>query len=481
MKNFIHQRLPMAFSLLILFACAVAACSVMPDKSQKRNLYDYYKNQDTKPEGKVGLFITGLIMPERLDDDPDFFYQASKKVKNILPAEVYKNISKDTGVVLLDTQRFHEAEEFVPTELVDHLGNKVDIDGVPYIDKYRAGKAPWVKSKNETDYGYFLLSERKGGWPDRVQKSTNHARLWYYGHGLIQEGLPHQRGVTNVVNGGLEKIRAKYGDVPYKFNNAESPEIMKKDMFDLLDSGVETVVLVSTQVIFSNFEAFESSFVHAFDYVEQWQQANERDIKIIIAPPIGHQPGMRVAYLEMLDDRLVTLASSDKIKVLLTSHGMNWKANPNEPYLLEEPKYTTPLKKEMQALLDERGFKNTDIFLAQDKNADDSVDPDQEYLSTNEGYMQGIEEGYDFVITLPITFYAENSDTLFGHAVGNFNGLPTYDLYERIDYPDWDQPLVRKFKAGSTTIIYNGLPVGKYAKYIEDSYFTSVDSVLSQM
>ena len=481
------DKLGVATITLLLFGalstmpgCNYTNHSVMP-RHTDRDLYTYYKTQDTRPDGKVGLFITGLIMPETLEQDPDFFYQASKKLNNIVPPFVYKKMLQATGIVLLDPARYHEANEFVPTSLEDVNGSAIDIDGVPYIDKYRAGLMQWVDGKKDTGYGYFLLTERKGDWPDLVQKSTNHARLWYYGDGLLQEGLPHEKGVSDAVMGGVNRILKKHGAIPYKFNNAESPEIKKADMFDLLDSGVDTVVLVSTQVIFSNFEAFKSSFVHAFDYIEQWRADNgNKPVKVIIAPPIGHQPGMRKAYTEMVNDRLAQLPSQATVKLLLTSHGMDWKANPDEPYLQEESKYTTPLRADLEALARRYNFKRVDIEQAQDVYAGDDVDPDQQYLSTNEGYWQAIREGYDYVVSVPITFYAENSDTLFGHAVENYRGFPGYDLYQRIDYPDWNVPFTRSFTVNNTTIIYNGVPVGPYAIHIADAYYTSMDAILSQ-
>ena len=91
-----------------------------------------------------------------------------------------------------------------------------------------------------------------------------------------------------------------------------------------------------------------------------------------------------------------------------------------------------------------------------------------------------IRDGYDFVVQQPMEFYTENTDTMFSHAHHNFHEFEGYDVYETIDYSDWDQPYVRFLDVHGTTMIYNGVMIGKYRHYVADSLAMSIDSILSK-
>ena len=47
-----------------------------------------------------------------------------------IPWPISELVQIDQGLVLLDRDRFYEFEEFTPTDLVDHTGSSVDVDGV---------------------------------------------------------------------------------------------------------------------------------------------------------------------------------------------------------------------------------------------------------------------------------------------------------------------------------------------------------------
>ena len=107
----------------------------------KPDYYDYYKIQDCVPKGKIGIFVTGLIMPEKMDYP--FFYNITQKIFNAIIPWPFRLFSKlDKGVALLDSIKYHEHHEFTPTRLVDPYGNDRDIDGEPFIEKYKKGEAP---------------------------------------------------------------------------------------------------------------------------------------------------------------------------------------------------------------------------------------------------------------------------------------------------------------------------------------------------
>jgi hypothetical protein len=77
-----------------------------------------------------------------------------------------------------------------------------------------------------------------------------------------------------------------------------------------------------------------------------------------------------------------------------------------------------------------------------------------------------------------IEFFAENTDTLFSHAMFNFEGFPGFDRYQRTDYPDWTVPYTREFVVEGTRVIYNGVPVGRYNAPIVEAHFQAMDSIL---
>ena len=101
-------------------------------------------------------------------------------------------------------------------------------------------------------------------------------------------------------------------------------------------------------------------------------------------------------------------------------------------------------------------------------------------LSANEAYWKAIDDGYDYVVNLPIEFYAENTDSMLTFPMEQYENFDQYNIYEPISYPDWSVPYTRKMVQGKTEVIYNGVPVGKYRRYVIEAYYQSLKSVLSQ-
>jgi hypothetical protein len=182
----------------------------------------------------------------------------------------------------------------------------------------------------------------------------------------------------------------------------------------------------------------------------------------------------------MLKDRLDTLPKGSSVTIAVTVHGMPWDHFSWEAWLELAPQYRDKLVEDVKVLLSSYAFGKTNIVVCQDEFADPVWDPKEKYLSTNRAYLQAIKEGYDYVIGLPIEFFAENSDTLFHHALKNYHGFEGYDVYEQIDYPDWSIPYTREFQQGKTRVVYNGVPVGKYQKHVIEAFYQSLDSVLSK-
>ena len=446
----------------------------------KPDYYEYYKKQDRIPSGKVGVFITGLIMPETLDNT--FFYNITKKIFNVIIPWPFRLFAQaDKGIALLDPIRHHEDREFEPTRLEDPHGNDRDIDGEPYIEKYRKGQVSWVPPSKQIylDHGYFLYPGRKGGMPSLSGKTINRARLWYYGS-IKQGKLPHNKEVLKVIRSAMAKLGENNGDIAWEVSNCLFYHEMKTKLHKLLDAGCETIVLSSPMIIYSHFEEFNSSFYHCFEYIHEWEKSHPgKKVKVIIAPPLGHFQPMRQAFLAMLEERLDTLPGDSAVAVAITVHGMPWDYFPWEAWLELAPPYRDKLCDDVKQLISRYSFKRTKVTVCQDEFANPIWDPKEKYLSTNRVFKDAVKDGYDYVITLPIEYFAENSDTLHQHAQEIYEDFDAFNVYDEIDYPDWDSPYVREIRAGKTTLIYNGLPVGRHQHHVMEALYQSLDSILS--
>jgi hypothetical protein len=470
--------------LCVIIAAFVSFKIVAKKKNEqpKPDYYEVYKAQDTVPEGKVGVFVTGLIMPETMD--ASFFYNITIKIFNAIVPWPFRLFSKiDKGVALLDPVKYHEHHEFVPTRLVDPEGKDCDHDGEPYIEKYKRGEVVWQPPSKRIylDHGYFLYKSRKGGMPSLSAKTINKARIWYYKEGIKQQRLPHWEGTFAVINGAFEKLKAQYPAIEYRAESSLFYYRMKHKLFELLDAGCETIVLAAPMPIYSHFEEFNSSFRHCMEYIHEWQNAHPgKKVKVIMSPPMGHFQPMRQAFIEMLTDRLDSIPKGSKVAVAVTVHGMPWDHFAWEAWLELAPQYRDKMIEDVRELLKLYAFGKTDVVLCQDEFADPIWDPKEKYLSTNKAYLNAIKEGYDYVIGLPLEFFSENSDTLFHHALKNYHGFSDYDVYAQIDYPDWSVPYTREFVQGKTRVVYNGVPVGKYQKYVIEAFYQSIASVLAK-
>lgn len=444
--------------------------------------FEYYKNQNTVPEGKLGVFVTGLIMPET--SDPVFFYNIQQKIaKNIIPWPFRIFAGMDKGIALFDPDRYIEFTEFTPKHLVNAEGSDRDIEGEPYIEKYRRGEVVWQPPAKmlHKDTGYFVYTKRKGGMPSLAGKMIGKARLWYYDRGIVQKKIPHWKGTFDIINKAMAGIEKSYPGVMWRAECGMYYYEMKQKLYEMLDAGCTTIVLAAPMAVYSHFEEFDSGFRHCSEYIEEWEKSHPgKKIKIIMAPPMGKFKPLRDAYLAMLEDRLVTLPKSASVAVAVTVHGLPWDQRSWEAWIKLAPAYREPLLREINELLGTYGFSKTTVMSCQDEFADPVRDPKDKYLSTNEAYWKAIKEGYDCVIGLPIEFFAENTDTLYYHAIKNYDGFDGYNVYEPVDYPDWSVPYTREFKQGKTRIIYNGVPVGKYQHFVVDALYAAVDSVLKQ-
>ncbi len=444
--------------------------------------YDYYMTQDKKPVGKTGVFATALIMTE--NHSHAMFHNIVYKIFNkVVPWPFRKFAFIDKGIALYDPGRVLDAEEFEPGKLVDMYGNERDVDGFPYIEKYRQGLVQWEPPSKRIwlDNGYFIYRGRKQGSPTLCGKLAGKSRLFYYDAGIKQKKIPHWKGTFDFIDAAFDKLKSAYPDVEFRAETSLHHYECRQKLHELLDAGCETIVLSAPMGIYSHFEEFNGSFRHAFEDIHEWEEKHPgRKMKVIIAPQMGDFQPLRQAFLDMLKDRLDMLPEKASVKVCVTVHGMPWDYFDWEAWLKLAPPYRDTLADECKELVKGYDFSKTEVVVSQDEFSNPIWDPEKKYLSTNRAYLEGVQEGYDYVIGLPIEFFAENTDTLMHHAQENYEHFDNYDVYEPIDYPDWSVPYSREMKQGNTTVIYNGVPVGKYQPHVSEALYQSIDSILAQ-
>ena len=443
--------------------------------------YDVYTKQDTVPEGKVAVFLVGLSMSE--DYEPFWWNNIFEHVRRVVipwPGRFF--VGLDMGVALLDPERFWEYEDFTPTDLVDPYGSCYDIDGIPYIEKYRRGELEWQPPSGRLylDNGYFLYKGRKGGVPSVAGKKMASSNLWYYGKGFKDKKVPHRYQMEKVIDLAFENLTKKYGNFPFYYADSMNPWEIHQELYELLDGGADTIVLASPMTIASHYEEFEGGWLESFEVIHRWEKerGKGKKIKIIMAPPMGHFPPLRQGFVYLLKDRLDTLPPKASVKIAISVHGMPWDHVPHEAWLKFAPGYLDPLQEDIRTLISTYDFSRTELVVSNDHFADPVWDPEEKYLSTNRAYLEGKHDGFDYVVQQPMEFYTENTDTMFSHAQHNYHHFPGYSRYETIDYPDWDVPYTREFDLDGTRTIYNGVMVGKYRHYVADALTQSIDSIL---
>ena len=481
MKRLFKTVLVVFLSVVVVSVASFFYMNRTPPQLKEPNYFNYYKNQDLVVEGKVGIFISHLIMPE--DMAAVDFHNLAMKTKQYIPWPPKLLFDKDDGVVLMDEDRFYEFEEFVPTKLIDADGKDKDIDGTPYIVKYHEGLIEWVPPRRSLHLspGNFLMKARKMGMPTVSSKLINKANLYYYsGKGIVNGKIPHAAGNYEIASRAMAQIQKKYGPIPWRWITAEDFGAARTQMRSLLDEGVDTVILAPPRPTYSHHEEFNGSFKHAFEYIHEWEEEHHKEIKVILLPQLSEFPIIRQAYLQMLSDRLDTLPTAGSVKIVVSIHGMAWDLVPHEAWLELSPTYVEPMLEDIKAMMSGYDFSRVEVVKSQDHFADPYYNPDGKYLSTNTAFLDGIRDGFDHVVNLPIEFFVENTDTMFSHAIFNFEGFEDFDRYETINYTDWSIPYTREFFIDGTQVIYNGLPVGKYNKPIIEAFYQAMDSVLQQ-
>lgn len=476
------QKVLLAVVVVLGGLIALVIYKNQPPQLAQTDYYEYYINQDTQPVGRIGIFASHLVMPEGYREE-DFLTLARKSLQYI-PWPVRDLVQVDRGLVLLDKHKFYEFEEFTPTVLVDHNGSEADIDGVPYIDKYHAGEIEWMEpGPRHLSHGAFLYPGRKIGEMPVALKLAVKAKNYYYapGVGFSDGRVPHEAGNRHIVFSAMEKLEKKYGDIPWKWVTADNPTMARAALFELLDEGIDTLILAAPRPVYSHHEEFNGSIKHAMHYVHEWQESNgHKPIKMIISPELSHFDVMFETHPPIIRDNLKDIPKGSSVKLVLSVHGMPWDRVPHEGWIKLSPRYVDRAMEEGRKVMAEHGFSRVEVVQSQDHFADPHNDPDNNYLSTNDAFWDGIRDGFDYVVNVPLEFFAENTDTMFYHDMANFEFFDNYDVYDTVEYTDWSKPYRKKVVQDGTTVIYGGLAAGHFSAPIIEAFFQALDSIVSR-
>jgi len=475
-------KLVAGLGVLLVGLASYAYVQNRPPQLVGPDYFSYYQNQDMTPVGRIGIFATHLVMPEDYREE-DFVALAGKSYQYI-PWPIRELVQVDRGLVLLDRERFYEFEEFEPTDLVDHTGSSVDADGVPYIEKYQAGEVEWMEpGSSHLSHGAFLYTGRNVGHSAVEQKLAVKARNYYYapGKGFHDGRVPHEAGNRYIVFNAMKKLENRYGQFPWRWVTADNPTMQREALFDLLDEGIDTLVLAAPRPIYSHHEEFNGAFKHAVHYLHEWQALNGgKEIKVIFSPQLSGFDVMYETHAEILRDNLKAIPEGVSLKLVLSVHGMPWDNVPHEAWLKLAPEYVEGSLAKAREVMADYGYERLEIVQSQDHFADPHNDPNDNYLSTNEAFWQAINEDYDYVLNIPLEFFAENTDTMFYHDMANYEFFDDYDVYETVEYSDWSVPWRKQLQQDGTVVIYGGVAAEQFSGPIIDAFVQALDVIVSQ-
>ncbi|HZU87133.1 MAG TPA: hypothetical protein VFF78_06595 [Anaerolineaceae bacterium] len=427
----------------------------------------YFKNQDLKPQGKVGVLFGEMGMPEGYEFE--FYKRYIHHVFHYtLPPFLRGIVLADHGIGLIDPDNPLAREPFQPKQLVDAHGSFTNKAGKPYVECAFTWQPPRIK-RNPWDHGMFLYKEEgKGGAPDICQKTGAKVSGWYFGRLIPEKKVAWKAQIQKVYEEARLKLQRLYPGIETRLAYYVFEESMRENVEELLKAGCQTILYQClSNPTYSDFEEYQTTLGLLYQIVAG-------RAKIICANQLGNQPAFRQGYIHMLRDQLAQIPAQASVFVILSKHGHPFKKETQDQ---SAQFYRQPLEAEMRAVLQERGGRWA-LTWGDDEYADEYWDPKRRKLETYAAYRRAIDEKYDFAIELPTEFPAENTDLMIFHAMKKFNAFTDYDRNAPVPYPDWEKPLVRTHHEGVTTGIYAGCPVGPYRKYVVQATVDSVVGIL---
>lgn len=425
-----------------------------------------FKNQDKRLQGKTGIIIGEMGMPEEYD--PSFYNCLMEHVFRFsMPGLLANIILQDKGIALIDPENPLAREQFKPRQLIDPNGSFTNKAGV----EYARCPVTWKPAnlKNPWDHGYFLYTgDGPNGVPDICDKVSAKVIGWYYGKMLPEKRIAWRSQMRKIYTDAVEKLTEKYPEVAFCQSYYMDHNHLRSQVERLLEGGCQTILYQeSSSPVLSDFENYSSVFPWLHELV------GER-ARLIFGDQIGNKQGCRQAYLQLLQDQLEHIPAEKSILVILSLHGHPFK---KETMDARARLFQQPLEEGVRQLLAGRAAK-WDIVWSADEFADDFWDKNHKKLETYAAYRKAIEEGWDYALELPTDFVAENTDTMIFHAMKKYHAFSSFNRYDPVPYPDWEVPLVRRFTEGNTTGIYCGTPVGPYRRHIVQAVVDSISEIL---
>jgi len=430
----------------------------------------FFRGQDRRPQGKPGIILSDLGMPEVYK--PDFYINFMDHVfLYSLPVFLQPYVLADRGIALIDPLNPLAREPFVPLHLIDMYGSFNNREGRPYVECEVKWRPPGMK-KNPSDHGYFLYAgDGKGGAPDVCQKTGAKVAGWYYGRLLPEKKVAWECQCKSIYKETVAALKQEFPQAEFCHAQYVYERSLSEAVEYLLAKGCKTIIYQCfCNPVYSDFEDYSYALPRVCSLV------NKR-AKIICADQLGNQPAMREAYVQIIRDQLSQVPIHARVLLILSKHGHPFKKETQDKRGSE---YRVPLETEMRNLMG-KWSGPWELVWSDDEYADEYWDPGNTKLSTYTAYRKAINEGFDYALEAPTEFIAENTDLMFLHAMKKFKAFSSYDPDEPVPYPDWEKPLVRSFREGKTTGIYAGCPVGKYRKYVVESAVTSIRDILNNV
>lgn len=467
----------------LAFSAVVGAGLWFANRGPDWNGQDLIAAGDARVEGKAGVLVVALVQPGRFDQR---FYSnfVDKIFTQAIPWPINVLAGADTGIVLLDPDRPFQQNRFAPIRLADIWGREKDVDGIPWVEKFRRGQLRWEKPSATLpdDFGFYLYPERKQGMRTAAAKTVAKVRYIYYPR-LPGGFMPHEEQSLAMVKGALAQVKAAHPVVAAEMADAFDPYQKQLAVFRVLDAGADTLVLASTQPIYSDFEELSGSFVGVHKAVEEWRARNGgKAIKIVIPPHLASRPAFDRMLLEHFASTVPPATKPGQSAVgILSLHGMPVSLVGQDSWSGRVSEIERRLKPRIEEILRAKGYAHVKGLLASEGFADSIEDPDNKQVSVHEAFRNAQRDGAAVAVAVPIEFLSENSDSLFAHAALMFEGFPGYSTY--MGPPtgtDWQKPYVREFQLGNTRVIYGGAPGGQTVPRQSQVMAEAIGSVFPQ-
>jgi protoheme ferro-lyase len=418
---------------------------------------------DTKIVGKAGVIVVALMQPEQFDQK---FYSnfVDKIFTQVIPWPINVLAGADSGIVLVDPGKPFQQTRYEPQRLADIWGREADLDGVPWIEKFRRGQLRWEKPSGTVphDFGYYLFPERKQGMRTAAAKTVAKARFIYYP--VLPGGyLPHASQTRAMGEAALAEVSRRHPVVAGEVADAFDPHAKEQAIERVLDAGADTLILASAQPIYSDFEELSGSFVSVHKTVEAWRKRNDnKPVKIVIPPYLASQAAFDRLILENFSKAVPQASAPGQAAMgILTLHGLPVSLMESDSWAGRVEHIRKRLVPQAEAILRAKGYARVEAHVASEGFADTLEDPDNLIVSVHELYRKAEQAGMAVAVASPLEFLSENTDSLFAHSALMFDGFPGYASY--MGPPagtDWSRPYAREFRLGQTRAIYGGAPGG---------------------